>query len=74
MFLCSPINVIWTGSHGGFGGPACVNILAFNYYNAAMFILTDIALAVAPIAVLKNLQMDKKKKGTSQHLFVLTKS
>lgn len=68
-FLCSPISIVWTGSHGGFGGPACVNFLAFNYYDAAFFIVTDVALAVAPIMVLKNLQMDKKKEGTSKTNF-----
>ncbi|KUJ12352.1 uncharacterized protein LY89DRAFT_738140 [Mollisia scopiformis] len=70
-FLCSPISIVWTGSHGGFGGPACVNILAFNYYNAALFIATDLALALAPIAVLKHLQMDKKKKASLAVMFSL---
>jgi hypothetical protein len=55
--------VIWTGTHGGFGGPACVDILGFNYWNAAFFIFTDVCLALAPIPVLKNLHMDRKKKG-----------
>lgn len=64
-FICNPLSIIWTGSHGGFKGPNCFDILGFNYYNATFHILTDILLAAAPIAVLKNLHMDRKRKGKS---------
>ncbi|CAJ2506890.1 Uu.00g080760.m01.CDS01 [Anthostomella pinea] len=61
-FLCTPINIVWTNTHGGFGGPACINILAFKYWNAAFFIVTDILLALTPIPVLRNLQMNHRRK------------
>lgn len=65
-FICSPLSIVWTGSNGGFGGPHCINLLAFNYYNAAFFILTDILLAAAPVAVLKDSPMSLRRKSKSK--------
>ncbi|KAI1847517.1 hypothetical protein JX266_006369 [Neoarthrinium moseri] len=50
-FICRPLSIVWDSSQGQFGGPQCMNILAFNYYNAAFFILSDLFLVVAPILV-----------------------
>jgi hypothetical protein len=56
--MCDPISVVW--------GPewpnGCINMLFFNYFNAAFHILTDILMAVAPIPLLKGLQINQKKK------------
>jgi hypothetical protein len=60
-FLCTPLSLVWT-EPSAIGGPKCINILTFNYYNAALFILTDLFLALAPMAVIKNLQMDVRRK------------
>jgi hypothetical protein len=63
-FICKPIAIIWDSSQGQFGGQQCIDILVFNYYNAAFFILSDIFLAVVPVFVLKGMQMDRRRKGT----------
>jgi len=56
--MCSPVSIIW--------GPTfpvgCINLLTFNYFNAAFHILTDILLAVVPIPVLAKLQLSRKRK------------
>lgn len=62
MFICRPVSLLWENAEE-FGGPKCFNILAFNYYNAAFFILSDLFLAAAPIMVLKDMQMNKKRKS-----------
>lgn len=62
MFICRPVSLLWENA-AEFGGPKCFNILAFNYYNAAFFILSDLFLAAAPIMVLKDMQMNKKRKS-----------
>ncbi|KAE8454288.1 hypothetical protein EG329_005213 [Mollisiaceae sp. DMI_Dod_QoI] len=69
-FLCTPLSLVWTKPQS-IGGPHCINILSFNYYNAALFILTDIFLALAPIAVIKDLHMDIKKKRALGIMFSL---
>jgi hypothetical protein len=56
--MCDPI--VW--------GPewpnGCINMLFFNYFNAAFHILTDIMIAVVPIPLLKGfkLQINQKKR------------
>jgi hypothetical protein len=60
-FLCTPLSLVWT-TPTAIGGPKCINILTFNYYNAALSVIIDMFLALAPIVVIKNLQMDVKKK------------
>ncbi|KUJ19412.1 uncharacterized protein LY89DRAFT_731810 [Mollisia scopiformis] len=69
-FLCTPLSQVWT-TPTAIGGPTCINILTFNYYNAALFIITDIFLALAPLAVIKNLQMDVKRKRALGIMFSL---
>ncbi|KAF7517638.1 hypothetical protein G7054_g13743 [Neopestalotiopsis clavispora] len=54
-----------------FGGPKCFNILAFNYYNAAFFILSDLFLAISPVLVLKDMQMNRKRKVLLSIMFSL---
>lgn len=55
------MKLVWTDP-SVIGGPKCINILTFNYYNAALFVATDIFLALSPLAVIRNLHMDVKKK------------
>ncbi|KAH8687891.1 hypothetical protein BGZ60DRAFT_522527 [Tricladium varicosporioides] len=56
--MCSPISIIW--------GPTfpvgCIDLLTFNYFNAAFHILTDLLLALLPIPVLTKLQLSTKRK------------
>jgi hypothetical protein len=66
-FICDPISLIWENA-AEFGGPKCFNILAFNYYNAAFFILSDLFLAISPVLVLKDMQMNRKRKGNASGL------
>ncbi|KAI0141929.1 hypothetical protein BJ166DRAFT_603549 [Pestalotiopsis sp. NC0098] len=70
VFICRPVSLLWENAEE-FGGPKCFNILAFNYYNAAFFILSDLFLAAAPIMVLKDMQMNKKRKMLLGFMFSL---
>lgn len=63
-FLCSPLSLVWTNPQA-IGGPKCIDILKFNYYNAALGIVMDIFLATAPLVVITKLQMDVKRKRES---------
>ncbi|KAA8907975.1 hypothetical protein FN846DRAFT_946201 [Sphaerosporella brunnea] len=56
--MCDPVNVIW----GPTFPAGCIDLLNFNYFNAAFHIATDIAVAVAPIPILKGLQISQRKK------------
>ncbi|CZR61328.1 uncharacterized protein PAC_11224 [Phialocephala subalpina] len=69
-FLCTPLKQVWT-TPSAIGGPTCINILSFNYYNAALFVISDIFLALAPLAVIRKLQMDVKKKRALAIMFSL---
>ncbi|KAL3417394.1 hypothetical protein PVAG01_11394 [Phlyctema vagabunda] len=56
--MCSPVSIIWGPTF-----PAhCIDLLTFNYFNAAFHILTDILLGVLPIPVLRTLQLSRRKK------------
>jgi hypothetical protein len=56
--MCNPVSIIW--------GPTfpmgCIDLLSFNYFNAAFHIATDIMLALIPIPILKGLQINRRKK------------
>jgi len=56
--MCDPVAIIWQPSFP----IGCINILDFNYFNAAFHILTDLMLAVIPIPILKGLQVSRRKK------------
>ena len=60
-FLCSPLKQVWTNPQA-IGGPTCINILTFNYFNAAFFIISDVFLALAPLAIIRKLQMNAGRK------------
>ncbi|KAL1966236.1 hypothetical protein VTN77DRAFT_4788 [Rasamsonia byssochlamydoides] len=45
IFLCTLISILWSPTFP----VGCINILNFNYFNAAFHITTDILLAVLPI-------------------------
>lgn len=64
VFTCDPIHEIWTNP-SALNGPSCIDLPAFNIYNAALIIFQDLILALAPIAVIKNLNIDHKKKSES---------
>jgi hypothetical protein len=46
------------GIHGGH----CINLMAFWFSNASFNILSDIAIIILPIPVLKDLNLPKKQK------------
>ncbi|CAL3969870.1 hypothetical protein PZA11_007571 [Diplocarpon coronariae] len=69
-FLCSPLKQVWTNP-SAIGGPTCINILAFNYYNASVFIVSDLLLALAPVVVIRKLQMDARRKRALAIMFSL---
>ena len=56
--MCSPVSVIWSPTFP----VGCINLLTFNYFNAAFHILTDLILAILPIPVLMGLQLSRKRK------------
>jgi hypothetical protein len=56
--MCNPVSVIWSNSFP----KGCIDLLKFNYYNAAFHILTDILLAILPIPVLVELQLSRRRK------------
>jgi hypothetical protein len=56
--MCDPVSIIWAPTFP----VGCIDILSFNYFNAAFHIFTDILLAVTPIPILKGLQISHKKK------------
>ncbi|KAH7303703.1 hypothetical protein BKA65DRAFT_560578 [Rhexocercosporidium sp. MPI-PUGE-AT-0058] len=69
-FLCSPLKQVWTNPQA-IGGPTCINVLTFNYFNAAFFIISDIFLASAPIFIIRNLQLDARRKRALGIMFAL---
>lgn len=56
--MCDPVAIIWQPTFP----VGCIDILSFNYFNAAFHIFTDLLLAVLPIPILKGLQINHKKK------------
>jgi hypothetical protein len=56
--MYNPVSVIWSNSFP----KGCIDLLKFNYYNAAFHILTDILLAILPIPVLVELQLSRRRK------------
>jgi hypothetical protein len=57
--ICNPQRIIWDVDIFPKG---CINFLAFNYFNAAFHIFTDLALVVLPIPILSGLQISRRKK------------
>ncbi|PGH06294.1 hypothetical protein GX51_02491 [Blastomyces parvus] len=58
IFICTPISIMWSPTFP----VGCIDILRFNYFNAAFHILTDILLAVLPIPILKTLHINRRRK------------
>ena len=56
--MCNPVSVLWSNLFP----KGCINLLNFNYYNAAFHILTDILLAILSIPVLVELQLSRRRK------------
>ncbi|OJD30260.1 uncharacterized protein BKCO1_630005 [Diplodia corticola] len=50
----------------------CDDLLSFNYFNAAFHILADMVLALLPIPVLKNLQIDPARRRGLVVIFGVT--
>lgn len=69
IFLCKPISIMWSP-----GFPqGCMDILAFNYFNAGFHILTDVLLALIPIPMLKRLQINRRQKSkwSFQYIYLI---
>jgi hypothetical protein len=58
--ICKPQRIIWDVDLFPKG---CINLLDFNYFNAAFHITTDVALVILPIPILSGLQVSTRKKG-----------
>jgi hypothetical protein len=59
IFSCTPVPFFWDkGIHGG----QCINLMAFWFSNASFNIISDIAIIILPIPVLKTLNLPKKQK------------
>lgn len=59
IFSCTPVPFFWNKDiHGGH----CINLMAFWFSNASFNILSDIAIIILPIPVLKALNLPKKQK------------
>ncbi|CAG8980999.1 hypothetical protein HYALB_00013319 [Hymenoscyphus albidus] len=70
-FFCSPLSQVWTDPTA-IGGPTCIAVLPFNYYNAGLFVATDIFHATEPLVVIKDLYMDKERKYSLCIMFSLS--
>lgn len=66
-FDCAPVALFWDKSLSG----KCINGLAFWFANAAFNILSDIAILIAPMPVLKSLNLGKKQKIALFGIFAL---
>lgn len=58
VFSCTPIQKFWQPELEGY----CMSNQPFWYINAGGNIMTDLAILIMPLPVLKNLQLHKKQK------------
>ncbi|KAF4534194.1 uncharacterized protein LTHEOB_13000 [Lasiodiplodia theobromae] len=56
--MCMPMSIVWSSTFP----VGCIDLLSFNYFNAAFHILTDMVLALLPIPVLNNLQIEQAQR------------
>ena len=56
--MCTPVSIIWEPTFP----VGCIDLLTFNYFNAAFHIITDLMIAIVPIPILRGLQISRKKK------------
>lgn len=59
IFSCTPIAFFWDRT---IPGGHCINLLAFWFSNATFNIVSDIAIVILPMPVLKSLHLPKKQK------------
>lgn len=59
IFLCKPQRIIWDVDIFPQG---CINVLNFNYFNAAFHIVSDMIMIALPIPILGGLQISTRKR------------
>jgi hypothetical protein len=67
IFACVPVRAFWTKE----AGAKCINQYATWFTNAAINILTDIALIILPIPVIRNLNLARRQKQALIGIFAV---
>lgn len=67
VFMCTPIRYFWNTSIAG----KCMNEMAVWFANAAINIVTDIAVFLLPMPALKQLQLPARQKYGLMGVFAL---
>ncbi|OAG05522.1 uncharacterized protein CC84DRAFT_1067354, partial [Paraphaeosphaeria sporulosa] len=60
VFACSPVPKFWDDRIPG----RCINKTAMYYANAAISVVTDVALVILPIFIIRKLQLRRREKYT----------
>ncbi|GAB7327848.1 hypothetical protein MBLNU13_g11638t1 [Cladosporium sp. NU13] len=71
IFSCTPVSYFWTHSIDPNAKGTCLNRLVVWFTNAALNIVTDIAVAVLPLPVIKTLNLPKSQKLALTFVFCL---
>jgi len=69
VFACRPINYLWDPFISG--GGKCIDYTIAWYVMTSLGIVTDIALCVLPMPVLKHLHLTRKQKNGLMVVFAL---
>lgn len=67
IFACVPIRAFWTKEEGA----KCINQFAMWFSNAAINILTDFAIIILPMPVIRNLNLARRQKQALIGIFAL---
>ncbi|KAK7186798.1 hypothetical protein DPSP01_001148 [Paraphaeosphaeria sporulosa] len=67
IFACVPVRAFWTKETGA----KCINQFATWFTNAAINILTDFALIILPIPVIRNLNLARRQKQALIGIFAV---
>ena len=60
VFACSPVPKFWDDRIPG----KCIDETAMYYANAAISVVTDVALVILPIFIIRKLQLRRREKYT----------
>lgn len=67
-FSCTPVSFFWQRT---IKGGHCINLLAFWFTNATFNIVSDMAIVILPMPVLKGLHLPKKQKFSLIFVFAV---
>ncbi|KAH7068725.1 hypothetical protein FB567DRAFT_249000 [Paraphoma chrysanthemicola] len=67
IFACRPIRAFWTREEGAI----CINQFAMWFTNAGINIVTDFALIILPMPVIRNLNLGRRQKIALMSIFAV---